>query len=41
MNSDMQLRAVIAPMIIAAIGIFLSLIGILSVQAFTALASRP
>ena len=28
MNSDMQLRAVIAPMIIAAIGIFLSLIGI-------------
>ncbi len=27
MNSDMQLRAVIAPMIIAAIGIFLSLIG--------------
>lgn len=34
MNSDMQLRAVIAPMIIAAIGI-------LSVQDFTALASRP
>ena len=28
MNGDMQLRAVIAPMIIAAIGIFLSLIGI-------------
>ena len=28
MNGDMQLRAVIAPMVIAAIGIFLSLIGI-------------
>ena len=32
MNSDMQLRAVIAPMIIAAIGIFLSLIGIFLVR---------
>lgn len=32
MNSDMQLRAVIAPMIIAAIGIFLSLIGIYQVR---------
>lgn len=32
MNSDMQLRAVIAPMIIAAIGIFLSLIGIYLVR---------
>ena len=32
MNSDMQLRAVIAPMIIAAIGIFLSLIGICLVR---------
>ena len=31
-NSDMQLRAVIAPMIIAAIGIFLSLIGIFLVR---------
>lgn len=28
MNGDMQLRAVIAPMIIAAVGVFLSLIGI-------------
>ena len=32
MNSDMQLRAVIAPIIIAAIGIFLSLIGIYLVR---------
>ena len=32
MNSDMQLRAAIAPMIIAAIGIFLSLIGIYLVR---------
>lgn len=32
MNSDIQLRAVIAPMIIAAIGIFLSLIGIYLVR---------
>lgn len=32
MNSDLQLRAVIAPMIIAAIGIFLSLIGIYLVR---------
>ena len=32
MNGDMQLRAVIAPMIIAAIGIFLSLIGIFLVR---------
>lgn len=32
MNSDMQLGAVIAPMIIAAIGIFLSLIGIYLVR---------
>ena len=32
MNSDMQLRAVITPMIIAAIGIFLSLIGIYLVR---------
>ena len=32
MNSDMQLRAVIAPMLIAAIGIFLSLIGIYLVR---------
>ena len=32
MNCDMQLRAVIAPMIIAAIGIFLSLIGIFLVR---------
>lgn len=32
MNDDMQLRAVIAPMIIAAIGIFLSLIGIYLVR---------
>ena len=32
MNSDMQLRAVIAPMVIAAIGIFLSLIGIFLVR---------
>ncbi len=32
MNSDMQLRAVIAPMIIAAIGIFLSRIGIYLVR---------
>ena len=32
MNSDMQLRAVIVPMIIAAIGIFLSLIGIYLVR---------
>ena len=32
MNGDMQLKAVIAPMIIAAIGIFLSLIGIFLVR---------
>ena len=32
MNGDMQLRAVIAPMVIAAIGIFLSLIGIFMVR---------
>ena len=32
MNADMQLRAVIAPMVIAAIGIFLSLIGIFLVR---------
>ena len=32
MNPDMQMRAVIAPMIIAAIGIFLSLIGIFLVR---------
>ena len=32
MNVDMQLRAVIAPMVIAAIGIFLSLIGIFLVR---------
>ena len=32
MNGDMQLRAVIAPMIIAAVGIFLSLIGIFLVK---------
>ena len=32
MNGDMQLRAVIAPMVIAAIGIFLSLIGIFLVR---------
>ncbi len=32
MNGDMQLRAVIAPMIIAAIGIFLSLFGIFLVR---------
>ena len=32
MNSDMQLRAVIAPMIIAAAGVFLSLIGIFLVR---------
>lgn len=32
LNSDMQLRAVIAPMIIAAVGIFLSLIGIFLVR---------
>lgn len=32
LNGDMQLRAVIAPMIIAAIGIFLSLIGIYLVR---------
>ena len=32
MNGDMQLRAVIAPMVIAAIGIFLSLIGIFIVR---------
>ena len=32
MNGDMQLRAVIAPMVIAAIGIFLSLIGIFIVH---------
>ena len=32
MNGDMQLRAVIAPMIIAAVGIFLSLIGIFMVR---------
>ena len=32
MNDDMQLRAVIAPMIIAAIGIFLSFIGIFLVR---------
>ena len=32
MNDDMQLRAVIAPMIIAAVGVFLSLIGIFLVR---------
>ena len=32
MNGDMQLRAVIAPMLIAAVGIFLSLIGIFLVR---------
>ena len=32
LNADMQLRAVIAPMVIAAIGIFLSLIGIFLVR---------
>lgn len=32
MNGDMQLRAVIAPMIIASVGIFLSLIGIFLVR---------
>lgn len=32
LNGDMQLRAVIAPMIIAAVGIFLSLIGIFLVR---------
>ena len=32
MNADMQLRAVIAPMVIATIGIFLSLIGIFLVR---------
>ncbi len=32
MNSDMQMRAVIAPMIIAAVGIFLSLLGIFLVK---------
>ncbi|EFC75801.1 V-type H(+)-translocating pyrophosphatase [Segatella buccae D17] len=32
MNADMQLKAVIAPMIIAAVGIFLSLIGIFLVK---------
>ena len=32
MNGDMQLRAVIAPMVIAAIGIFLSFIGIFMVR---------
>ncbi|MGN0069290.1 MAG: sodium-translocating pyrophosphatase [Prevotella sp.] len=32
MNPDMQLKAVIAPMIIAAVGIFLSLIGIYAVR---------
>ncbi len=32
MNSDMQLRAVIAPMLIAAIGIFLSIAGIFMVR---------
>lgn len=32
MNGDMQLKAVIAPMIIAAVGIFLSLIGIFMVR---------
>lgn len=32
MNGDMQLRAVIAPMIIAAVGVFLSLIGIFLVK---------
>ena len=32
MNGDMQLRAVIAPMVISAIGIFLSLIGIFMVR---------
>lgn len=32
MNGDMQLKAVIAPMIIAAVGIFLSLIGIFLVK---------
>ncbi len=37
MNGDMQLRAVIAPMVIAAIGIFLSLIGIFFVRTRKAL----
>ena len=32
LNADMQLRAVIAPMVIAAVGIFLSLIGIFMVR---------
>ena len=32
LNGDMQLKAVIAPMIIAAVGIFLSLIGIFTVR---------
>lgn len=32
LNTDMQLRAVIAPMVIAAVGIFLSLIGIFMVR---------
>ena len=32
MNGDMQLRAVIAPMIIAAVGVFLSLLGIFLVR---------
>ena len=32
MNGDMQMRAVIAPMIIAAVGIFLSLLGIFLVK---------
>ena len=32
MNSDMQLRAVIAPMLIAAVGVFLSLLGIFLVR---------
>ena len=32
MNGDMQLRAVVAPMIIAAVGIFLSLVGIFLVR---------
>ena len=33
MNIDMQLKAVVAPMIIASVGIFLSLIGIFTVRA--------
>ncbi|EHO72874.1 V-type H(+)-translocating pyrophosphatase [Prevotella micans F0438] len=32
LNADMQLRAVIAPMVIAAVGIFLSLIGVFMVR---------